>query len=73
MKANRRVEDLKQAMTSQGQLGNLPLDGYSARFFGTGGTQTPINHWAYEYLKAAVVIGLIDPKDFRDAKDFRDV
>ena len=65
MKANRRVEDLKQAMTSQGQLGgNLPLDGFTGRLFGTGGTQTPVNHWVYEYLKAAVAIGLIE--DFRD-------
>ena len=67
LKANRRVEDLKQAMTSQGQLGgNLPLDGFSGRLFGTGGTQTPLNHWVYEFLKAAAMIGLIDPKDFRD-------
>jgi hypothetical protein len=66
MKANRRVEDLKQAMTSQGQLGgNLPLDGFTGRLFGVGGTQTPINHWVYEYLKAAAAIGLID-KDYRD-------
>jgi hypothetical protein len=67
MKANRSVEDLKQAMTSQGQLGgNLPLDGFTGRLFGTGGAQTPVNHWVYEYLKAAVAIGLIDAKDFRD-------
>jgi hypothetical protein len=66
LRTNRKIENFKTAATSNGQLGNLDLDGYSGRLFGVGCLQNAPGHFAVEFLRVAAKIGLITTKDFEN-------
>ncbi len=60
--ANGEIEDMRASMMSGGQLPSLPLDGYSAKLFGTPKTPNA-GHWAREFLGAAVKLVVISQKE----------
>jgi hypothetical protein len=66
LRVNRRIEEFKTAVTSDGQLGNLDLDGYSGRLLGVGCLQNAPGHFAVEFLKSAAKAGLIAERDYKD-------
>jgi hypothetical protein len=66
MRLNRQTEHLKNLMMSGGQIGSIPLTVHGAPVR-VGGAQTPVNHWAFEFLKAAAKSGLIDAEEVVNA------
>jgi hypothetical protein len=66
LRVNRKIENFKSAVTSDGQLGNLNCDGFSGRLLGVGILENAAGHWAVSFLKAAAKIGLVSERDFKD-------
>ncbi len=61
---NDRVEDLRARVSIGGVTPDFPIDGFTGRLFGRASEpNSPVGHWARQYLQACVAAGLITQKE----------
>jgi hypothetical protein len=60
---NETIEAHRISTAVGGVCADGPLEGFTARLFGTGTVRSPLNHWPHHYLEACLAAGVITKKD----------
>jgi len=63
LKRNDKIEGLRSSLVVAGIYPAGPMEGYTARLFGSGSNPSPLNHWPRRYIAACLEAGVISKKD----------
>lgn len=60
---NDKIEAHRVDTAVGGVYADGPMEGYTARLFGTGSNPSPLNHWPRRYIAACLAAGIITKKE----------